>query len=141
MLTIFTVTLLMVSSITGQRNRDENPNEEGNGKKSNSTPSLTECHQVKANLTCPDEKISFTLYNRAHLSDGIKINATSANLRSFFNLTAPVKLIVHGIILDILTPSLITMGFGEYDNNINLCSFVKLIWIRLLIFVTGRLIL
>lgn len=82
------------------------------------TPSLIECHNVKENLTCPDEKIKYTLFNRGLPYDGIQISvlangSNSHDFKSLFNPKAPVKVIIHGIILDIMTPSLVAIKDGE----------------------------
>lgn len=110
---------MAASSISAQQN-PSNPSTNEANLTSTRTPSYIECKHVKENLTCPDGKINYRLYNHGLPYGGIQISilpngSNSHNLRILFNPKAPVKVIIHGIILDIMTPSLVGIKDGELE--------------------------
>lgn len=73
-----------------------------------------ECIQVDSRAKCPDKRIKFVLFNRRTGKAGVEIalkqdGSTNRDFRNLFNINAPLKVIVHGIVTEYMTPELFVM--------------------------------
>lgn len=72
----------------------------------------TQCITVDPVTMCPDEKVYFTLYSRRINKQGINISAPASSFPNIFKPTDSIKVVLHGIIVDFMTPELYEIKDG-----------------------------
>lgn len=88
------------------------------GENSESAKDVVDCLKVDPGITCPDPRIKFTLYNRWIGKSGLDISIlkngnTSHNFGRLININGPLKVIIHGLVIEYMTPELFLIKDGK----------------------------
>lgn len=102
--------LLFISpEIFGQQSID-NRGRNGTGEE---TTSRRKCLEVDPQSQCPDKNIFFTLYSRRVDKAGVNISAPASSFPDIFKPSDAIKVVIHGIIVDYMTPELYDIKDGK----------------------------
>lgn len=71
------------------------------------------CLEVDPHSQCPDKNIFFTLYSRRVGKEGVNISAPASSFPDIFKTTDAIKVVIHGIIVDYMTPELYDIKDGK----------------------------
>lgn len=76
------------------------------------------CVAINETFKCPDQNIIFTLYNRRTQRTGLNVTlfengTTNHNFAALIDPSQPVKVIIHGVILEYMTPELYHIKNGK----------------------------